>query len=135
MTQRRARRVSAAFWTVQGLLAALFLFAGGMKLALPAEALTAQSALPSAFLRFIGVCEVLGAAGLVLPGLFRIRTALTPVAASGLVVIMSGAVGFTLAGQDASLAWVPALVGIVAATVAYGRWAVVPLGWTATSAG
>ena len=50
-----------ALWIVQGLLAALFLFAGGMKLVLPLDKLTGPFPLPGWFIRFIGVCEVLGA--------------------------------------------------------------------------
>src|SRR5262245_56289176 len=81
-----------ALWTVQGMLAALFLFAGGMKLVMPIEAMTAQMPeIPGAFLRFIGVAETLGALGLILPGLLRIRPGLTPLAAAGLVIILLGA--------------------------------------------
>lgn len=87
-----------ALWIVQGLLALLFLFTGGMKLVLPLEVLTAQSPLPGWFVRLLGVAEVLGALGLILPGLLRIRPGLTPLAAAGLVIIMSGATGLTLAG-------------------------------------
>src|SRR5213075_3148806 len=78
-------------WVIQGLLAALFLFAGVMKLVLPIEAMAGPMALPGAFLRFIGVAETLGAIGLILPGLTRIRPDLTPAAAAGLVIIMIGA--------------------------------------------
>src|SRR2546429_8756631 len=87
-----------ALWIVQGLLAALFLFAGGMKLVLPLDKLTGPFPLPGWFIRFIGVCEVLGALGLVVPGLFRIRRGLTPLAAAGLVIIMIGATVITLIG-------------------------------------
>ncbi len=70
---------SWALWTLQGLLAVLFLFAGGMKLSMPLSALTAaMPQLPGLFLRFIGVCECLGAVGLVLPGVLRFKTFLTP---------------------------------------------------------
>jgi hypothetical protein len=110
-----------ALWIVQGLLALLFLFAGGMKLALPLEALTAQTPLPGLFLRCIGVAEVLGAIGLVLPGLLRIRPGLTPLAA-GLVLIMSGATVLTLAGGEVAMALIPLGVGLLLAFVAYGRW-------------
>lgn len=79
-----------ALWIVQGLLAIVFLFSGGMKLVLPIEAMTRQMPLPGLFLRFIGVAEVLGAIGLILPGLLRIRQGLTPLAAAGLVIIMIG---------------------------------------------
>ena len=112
---------NAALWVIQGLLAALFLFAGGFKLALPLGALAKVSPLPAAFLKFIGVCEVTGAVGLILPGLLRIRTGLIPLAAAGLVIIMIGATLVTLATQGAAPAALPFCVGILAATVALGR--------------
>ncbi len=68
------------------LLALLFLFAGVM--VLPIEEMTKQIPLPGLFLRFIGVDEVPGAVGLILPSLLRIRPGLTPLAAVCLVVIM-----------------------------------------------
>src|SRR5919198_3510136 len=122
-------KTTYALWTIQGLLALLFLFAGGMKLAMSSDDLAAAMALPLpiAFVRFIGVCEVLGALGLVLPGVFRIRTDLTPLAAEGLIVIMIGAVTPTVATMDASMAILPLVVGVLAATVAYGRTRVAPL--------
>src|SRR5437762_11534030 len=92
----------AVLWVIQGLLAALFLFAGGFKLALPLAALAKVSPLPAPFLKFIGACEVTGALGLILPGLLLIRTGLTPLASAGLVIIMTGAVDVTLAAQGAS---------------------------------
>jgi hypothetical protein len=108
-------------WVVQGLLAALFLFAGGMKLIVPIEALTMPVQLPGAFLRFIGVAEVFGALGLVLPGLVRIREELTPLAAAGLVIIMSGATVITALGGSIASALVPLFVGVLAAWVASAR--------------
>ena len=85
-------------WTVQTLLAALFLFAGAMKLVLPIEMMAGPVPLPGLFLRFIGVAEVAGGLGLVLPWLLKIRPVLTPVAAAALVVIMIGATAVTLIG-------------------------------------
>jgi hypothetical protein len=111
-----------ALWIVQGLLAALFLSAGGTKLILPLEKMTGPVELPGPFLRFIGVAEVLGALGLILPGLLRIRPGLTPLAAAGLVVIMLGATVITLVGGEVVLALIPLVVGLLAAFVAYGRW-------------
>ena len=115
-----------ALWVVQGLLALLFLFAGGMKLVLPLEALKGPVALPGPFLRFIGVAEVLGAFGLILPGLLRMRPGLTPLAAAGLVLIMIGATVLTLASGDIAMALIPLVVGLLAAFVAYGRWRLAP---------
>ena len=120
-TYRRGSRI--ALWVVQGILAALFLFAGGFKLATPAADLARAAApLSAGFLKFIGLCEVLGALGLVLPGLFRIRLGLTPLAAAGLVVIMLGAVVVTAITQGVPAAGFPLVVGLLASTVALGRW-------------
>src|SRR5947209_15352199 len=115
-----------ALWVVQGLLALLFLFAGGMKLVLPIEAMQDPVALPGLFLRCIGVCEVLGGLGLILPGLLRIRPGLTPLAAAGLVIIMIGATVLSFAGDGITAALIPLVTGILAAFVAYGRWRLAP---------
>ena len=117
-----SRTTSRLLWVLQVLLAALFLFAGGMKLVSPIAALTQQVALPGPFLRFIGVAEVLGALGLILPGLLRIRPVLTPLAAAGLVIIMIGATTISLATMGVAAAVMPFVAGVLAATVAYRRW-------------
>ena len=116
-----------ALWVVQGVLAALFLFTGGIKLVLPLGELTRQFPLPGLFVRVIGVAEVLGALGLILPGALRIRPVLTPLAALGLGVVMIGATVFTLIVGGGVLTVVPISVGLLAAFVAYGRTRVVPL--------
>jgi hypothetical protein len=108
-------------WIAQVVLALLFLFAGGMKLVLPLEAMTGPVPLPGAFLRFLGVAEVLGAVGLVLPRLLHIRPGLTPLAAAGLTIIMGGATAVTAAGVNLPSALFPMVVGVIAASVAYGR--------------
>jgi hypothetical protein len=114
-------RKNVTLWVVQGLLAALFLFAGVMKLVLPIEAMAGPVALPGLFLRFIGVAETLGAIGLILPGLLRIHAELTPLAAAGLVTIMAGATVVTAMGGAIAPALVPLVIGVLAALVAYGR--------------
>ena len=114
-------RTNTLLWVVQALLAGLFLFAGGMKLVLPLEALNGPIALPGPFLRFIGVAEVLGAIGLIVPRLTRIRPMLTPLAAAGLVIIMIGATILTVLGMGTGPALFPLVVGTLAASVAYGR--------------
>lgn len=113
-------------WIIQILLALLFLFAGGTKLVIPADQLQAQAPAGAVhfsnwFIKFIGVCEVLGALGLVLPGLLRIRKGLTAVAALGLLIIMIGAVVISPIGQTFSVAIVPLIVGLLCAFVAYER--------------
>jgi hypothetical protein len=109
-------------WIVQALLAVLFLFAGGAKLVLPMESMTGPVALPEALLRFIGVAEVVGAIGLIAPGLFRIQTRLTALAAAGLVIIMIGATVISAMSAGVSSSFFPFIVGLLATTVACGRW-------------
>lgn len=126
--RRTTSRTNIALWAAQGLLAATFVFAGIAKLAMSSADLADASPLPVLFIRFIAVMELLGGLGLVLPGLARIHTWLTPLAAAGLVVIMVGAVITTIAMGDGAAALFPAGVGAVAAWVAYARWRIAPLG-------
>ena len=65
---RSGRKIGILLWVVQVLLAALFLFAGGFKLVASAAQMQGPPDLPLWFMRFIGVCEVTGALGLILPG-------------------------------------------------------------------
>jgi uncharacterized membrane protein YphA (DoxX/SURF4 family) len=113
--------MNIALWIAQGLLAAIFLFTGGMKLVMPIEEMTKQIPLPGLFLRFIAVCEVVGAIGLILPWLLHIRPGLTPLAAAGLAIIMIGATAITLMTGSIAMALIPLMVGLLAAFVAYGR--------------
>jgi hypothetical protein len=124
--ERGRSSMNVALWIVQGLLAALFLFAGGAKLVLPLDQMAGPVALPGWFLRFLGVAEVLGAFGLILPGLLRIRPGLTPLAAAGLVIIMIGATVVTLVGGMVAVALMDLVVALLAAFVAYGRWRLAP---------
>ena len=113
-------------WVVQVLLALLFLFAGVSKLIMSIEEMTRDIHLPGPFLRFIGVVEILGAIGLILPSWLRIRPGLTPLSAAGLVIIMIGATVLSLT-LGITLALVPFVVGLLAAFVAYGRWKLAPI--------
>ncbi len=118
-------------WIIQVLLALLFLFSGASKLILPIEKLMAmgppnQVHLPGLFLRFIGVCEVLGALGLILPGLLRIKTGLTRLAAAALAVLMIGAVVVTVAGIGPGAAVVPFVILVLLVFVFYERTFKVP---------
>jgi hypothetical protein len=124
--------MNIVLWIVQVLLALLFLLAGGTKLVMSIEAMRAmgppdQILLPGLFIRFIGVCEVLGAIGLILPGLLRIRPGLTPLAAAGLLIIMIGATVISVAGPGIGAGVVPFVTTLLAAFVAYGRWRLAPL--------
>lgn len=119
-------------WIIQILLALLFLVAGVEKLITPVEELMKGASpnavrLPDFFIKFIGTLEVLGALGLILPGLLRRRQELTPLAAFGLLIIMIGAVVVTIMGDGVGAASVPFIVALLCAFVAYGRWKLRPL--------
>lgn len=118
--------MNIALWIIQILLALLFLFAGGLKLVIPFEELMKQASpnavvLPELFIKFIGLVEVLGALGLVLPGLLRIKKGLTPLAAIGLTILMVGAVIITMAGDGIKAVIIPLIVLLLCVFVAYGR--------------
>ena len=118
--------MNVVLWVLQGLVGVLFLFAGGTKLVMSTEAMQKMSPpnsimLPGWFIKFIGVMEILGGLGLILPGLTKIRHSFTPQAAIGLLIIMIGAVVISIMGPGISAAIVPFVVGILCAVIAYGR--------------
>ena len=121
--------MNRALWVVQILLAALFLFSGAAKFFTPVEQMT--QGMPAwmsvSFLYFIGVCEILGGIGLILPGLLHIKPGLTALAAACLTIIVIGATVVTIMGGMGALAMIPLVAAILAAFVAYGRWRLAPL--------
>ena len=131
MSDTRRKPVHYVLWVLQVLLALLFIFAGGTKLVTPWEEMVKQMAngpvaFSEPFIRFIGVAELLGGLGLILPSALRIKPGLTPLAAAGLLIIMIGAVVVTLPAAFATA--LPALVaGLLLAFVAYGRWKLAPI--------
>lgn len=113
---------NVALWVVQGLLALLFIFAGWAKFAMSLEQMEPPGlALPGWFFHFIGTCEVLGAFGLVLPGIFRIKEWLTPLTAALLETIMAGAVSISWYELGFTSAILPLVTGIGLAVVGVGR--------------
>jgi uncharacterized membrane protein YphA (DoxX/SURF4 family) len=119
--EEKMKTKTYVLWTIQVVLALLFLFAGAMKLALPIETMTKQMPVPGLFLRFIGVAEVMGAVGLILPGLLRVRQHLMAWAAAGLATIMAGAVVVSPLTVGAGGAVMPLIVGLLSAYVAWAR--------------
>jgi len=118
--------MNIALWVIQVLLAVEFLFGGATKVFLSTETLMKMSSpnavhVPIMFLRFIGVCELLGALGLLLPGIFRIKQGLTPLAAAGLTIITIGATVITMMGDGVGLAMIPFVTALLCAFVLYGR--------------
>jgi len=114
-------------WSVQGCLALFFLAAGAPKLiGRGLERWTGFSELPRALVVFIGVTEVLGAAGLVLPMATGILPWLTPLAAVGLALIVLMAAGFHLRADERLNALESGFWASIAAVIAIGRWDLVP---------
>lgn len=115
-------------WIAQVLLALAIVSAGIIKLISADELLTSYYPLfPAAFIRFIGVCEILGAIGLVVPAALRIRPELTPLAAAGIAIIMAGAVISTIAMGAPSAIAMPLILFLLAVFIAYGRWNLAPI--------
>lgn len=121
---RNPRGLNLLLWIVQAVLCALYLYTGWSKLAMTPAAL--HHGVPRLF-PFLGLCEFLGAIGLILPSLLRIATRLTPIAAAGLAIIMIGAIHALATGGPTSMLWLPisALVGDI--FVLYGRTRLAPI--------
>ena len=125
---RNTKQVSVLLWTLQVLFGLLFaLGSGAPKLLLPLDTLPMPIPLPGPFVMFIGVAEVLGGIGLILPGLVHIRPGLTPLAAAGLVLVLIGATGYQLLAGQVGNALFAAVMGLILMFVAYGRWRLAPL--------
>lgn len=121
--------MNRTLWVLQILLAALFLFSGAAKFFVPAEQMT--QGMPAwisiSFLHFIGVCEMFGGIGLILPGLLHIKTGLTALAAACLTIIVIGATVVTVMAGMIAMALLPLVTTLVSAFLAYGRWRIAPL--------
>jgi uncharacterized membrane protein YphA (DoxX/SURF4 family) len=124
----RSRALNIALWALQVLLAAAYVAHGWMMVSPPAELVTMMNEqLGEGFRLFIGVAELLAAAGLILPGITRILPWLTALAAAGLMIVMSSAtVLHVLRGENGS-AVSAAVLFVLVTIVAYTRWKVQPI--------
>ena len=124
--------MNITLWVLQILLAALFLLHGGALILPPAsmrESFAADFAnLPAGAQALIGSAELLAGLGLILPGITRIAPWLTPLAATGLVPIMLGAIVVHARRGEMGPAIFNVVTTLVIALVAYLRWRVLPLG-------
>ncbi|MEO7366742.1 MAG: DoxX family protein [Gemmatimonadaceae bacterium] len=128
MSNLTPKTFNRLLWTAQSAAALLFLFAGSMKFIMPADKMQQGPVIFSiAFLHFIGICECLGALGLILPSVSRIQTWLTPLAAAGLTIIMIGAATVTVIGMGVAPAIIPVVVGVLTTWIAYARTRVAPI--------
>jgi putative oxidoreductase len=118
--------MNIALWIVQGLLAAMYLMAGTMKTFQTEKVrptMTWTQGRSDAFVRFVGITELLGAFGLILPMLTGILPWLTPIAAVGLTLIQLLAI-FTEHLPKKELKVIPVNVVLLALAifVVLGRW-------------
>jgi putative oxidoreductase len=124
----RSRAKNIGLWIVQVLLAAVFLAHGWLMVAPPAEMVEMINAQLGVGLRlFIGVAELLAAAGLILPGITRILPFLTALAAAGLMIVMGSATVLHLVRGETGSAITTTVLFVLVTLVAYSRWKVVPI--------
>ncbi|APZ47377.1 hypothetical protein BW723_14275 [Polaribacter reichenbachii] len=117
--------VNIGLWIAQGLLAIMFIMAGLMKATQPVEALTEAlpwvANTPLALVKFIGISELLGGLGLLIPSIFRWKPNLTILAALGLALVMVLASGFhAYRGEFSAIGMNVILLGL-ALFIAWGR--------------
>ena len=128
-TDGGSKGLRIGLWVVQVLLALLFGFSGATKLALPYAELLKQGAwvehVPEGLVKFIGVAEISGALGLILPAATRIKPILTPLAAAGFVVIMVLASALHLSIGERPIAQM--VIGGLAGFVVWGRFRKAPI--------
>ncbi len=124
--------MNIVLWVMQIVLALLFLMAGGMKIATPYDKFIQRMPwgkdLQPRTIKGIGILEVLGALGLVLPGLLNILPKLTPYAAAGLAVTMIGAAWLHVRRKERQQVVVNFVLMAVALLICYGRFILLPLG-------
>ena len=128
---RPSKALHLGLWVVQGLLGAMFLAVGAMKATQPiavlVDTLGWPAAVPAALVRFIGVAELLGALGLILPAATRVKPMLTPLAGVGLAMVMLLATIFHISHGELGALPIPLVLGGLAAFVAWGRAAKAPI--------
>jgi uncharacterized membrane protein YphA (DoxX/SURF4 family) len=123
--------MNIVLWIVQAILAAMFVMAGVMKSTQPTQTLaeklpwTQDFSLPT--VRFIGVVELLGAIGLILPAATGIAPVLTPLAATGLAIVMVLAAATHIRRKEPSAVVFNVVLLALAVFVAWGRFG--PYGW------
>jgi len=124
-TASRPKALHVSLWAVQVLLALAFGMAGLMKSTQPiaelAEKMVWPGVLPAALVRFIGVSELLGAIGLILPSATRVKPGLTVLAALGLTTVMLLAIVFHISRGEFGNLIFNVVLGALAAFVAWGR--------------
>ncbi|MBT3323496.1 MAG: DoxX family protein [Anaerolineae bacterium] len=117
-------------WVLQVLFGVYFLFIGVTHFTLPPGLPAPMSwmyELSPALHWFSGIAEILGGLGLILPGLTKIQTRLTPLAGLGLVLVMLGALTWHLQRGESQNIMFNVVLALIVGFIAYGRWKLSPL--------
>ncbi len=129
--EKSSKVLNISLWVAQGLLAALYLMAGGNKTFQSIEELAKMlpwvTEVPTGLVRFIGVAELLGAVGLLVPSILRIKPILTPYAAIGLAVVQILAAFFHISKGETSVVGANFLFMAIAIFIAWGRLKKAPI--------
>lgn len=130
-TNNSSRAMHISLWVVQVLLAAMFLLSGFMKVSMPIEKLSTMlpwaTSVPAILVRFIGMSELFGGLGLLLPSMLRIKPELTAWAGLGLATIMLLAIPFHITRGETPMIGMNAIFMLLALFVAWGRWKKAPI--------
>ncbi|MBL7784306.1 MAG: DoxX family protein [Chitinophagales bacterium] len=131
MENQNSKVLNISLWVAQVLLSAMFLMAGVMKSTQPIEQLATSlpwvTQVPTGLVRFIGISELLGAIGLILPSILRIKPKLTVYAAIGIFTIMLFALIFHSSKGEFSVIGMNIILGLIAIFIAWGRSKKVPI--------
>jgi hypothetical protein len=128
VVSNHSRALNIALWVLQILLAAAYVAHGWLMVSPPAVLVALMNEQLGVGLRlFIGVAELLAAAGLILPGVTRILPGLTALAAAGLMIVMSSATVLHVVRGEGGSAVSAAVLFVLVTIVAYTRWKVQPI--------
>ena len=128
---KNSKTLNITLWIVQGLTAALMLMSAFMKIALPIPELSAKwkwtGELPQQVVRMLGIVDLLGGIGIILPAILKIKPGLTPLAAVGVVLLMISATVFHISRGEASVIAFNIILMLLASFIAWGRYKKLPI--------
>ena len=128
---QKSKAMNITLWIAQSILAAMFLMAGIMKFITPVEAQQSQMEwakhVSGGLIYFIGIMEILGALGLLLPSILKIMPRLTPWAAIGLAIVMVLALFLNVSIGETKAIGFLSLIIVIALFIAWGRFKKVPI--------
>ena len=129
--QKPSKAINIVLWVAQVVLATTFIWAAAMKWFQPVEKLAAMwpwtGQIPGILVKLTGLIDLVGAVGLILPSLLRIKPKLTPIAAIGIILLMISASIFHIARGEAAQIGANIVFAGMAAFIAWGRFVKAPI--------